>query len=126
MTQSQRSIGAIGGRIDWADLETVPLVDGITARSMSGAEISVTEFDLESGAVVPEHSHPNDEYGYVVAGDLHLWWGSDDLVLTAGESFFVPRDVSHRAVAGSAGCRLVECYGPPRLPVAPASPRSSS
>ena len=111
------------GPIDWAVVHDVDLVPGITARSRSGAQLSSTLFRLEPGAVVPEHSHPNEEFGYVIAGRLTVWCGDDGFDVGPGGSFFVAADQPHRAIASDAGCRLLECYSPPRIPTPPPTTR---
>lgn len=107
------------GPIDWALVADVDLVPSITARSRSGAQLSSTLFTLEPGAVVPEHSHPNEEFGYVIAGGITVWCGDDEFDVGPGGSFLVAADQAHRAVASNAGCELLECYSPPRVPTPP-------
>lgn len=96
------------------------LLPGITAAVSMGSQLSATLFLLEPGAVVPLHSHPNEEFGQIIKGSLELTWGTDTTVLQVGEAFLIPGGMPHAAVAGSDGCELLECYSPPRNP-APAS-----
>jgi quercetin dioxygenase-like cupin family protein len=114
----------LSGPVDWDGVDLAQLTPAITARSLAGEQLSTTLFTLAPGAVVPEHAHPNDEFGYVVEGSLRVWSGGDHFDVTAGGSFFVARDQPHRAVASDDGCRLLECYAPPRLPTAPPTTRN--
>lgn len=109
------------GPVDWSEVPNVDLVAGITARSHTGEQMSSTLFVLEPGAVVPEHSHPNEEFGYVVEGQLTVWCGDTEFDVEPGGSFFVAADQPHRAIASAAGCRLLECYAPPRVPTQPST-----
>lgn len=111
------------GPIDWLEPSSVDLVAGITARSFTGDQMSTTLFTLEPGAVVPEHAHPNEEFGYVVEGHLTVWCGDAEFDVEPGGTFFVAADQPHRAVASAAGCRLLECYAPPRVPTTPPTTR---
>lgn len=105
------------GVLDWSTLTGTPVAAQILARSLSGNEMSISLFDLEPGAIVPRHAHPNEEFGYVVRGDLRLTTGAlVDEPLMAGDSFFVSANDPHTAVAGPDGCQLLECYAPPRVP----------
>jgi quercetin dioxygenase-like cupin family protein len=107
------------GLVDWLEVPNVELVAGITARSQTGEQMSSTLFMLEPGAVVPEHAHPNEEFGYVVEGHLTVWCEDEQFDVGPGGSFFVAANQPHRAIASAAGCRLLECYAPPRLPTPP-------
>lgn len=113
------------GPTEWSDVTEARLTPAITARSLAGQQLSVTVFSLQPDAVVPEHAHPNDEFGYVIDGALRVWSGSDVYDVVAGGSFFVARDEPHRAVASARGCQLLECYAPPRVPAPPTQSRNS-
>ena len=121
MTSDQHSTES--GPIDWADVAAVDLVPGITARSRCGEQLSSTLFTLQPGAVVPEHAHPNEEFGYVIAGRLTVWYGDDGFDVGPGGSFFVAAGQPHRAIASDDGCQLLECYSPPRVPTPPPTTR---
>lgn len=114
-----------GTVLRWDDDDHAPMLPGIRAALAVGAQLSAASFALDPGAVVPEHSHPNEEFGQVVGGSLELRWtdgqGEHSAVLEAGEAFILPGGVRHAAVAGETGCRLLECYAPPRVPAAPSS-----
>lgn len=106
--------------IHWTLLEAPGPVPGITAATAQGAQLSAALFTLAPGAVVPEHSHDNEEFGQVIAGSLELRSDGGSASLEAGQAFLLPGGVPHAAVAGPQGCRLLECYAPPRTPAAPA------
>ncbi len=101
----------------WPQLEQQQPLAGITASVTSGSRLSAAMFLMEPGAVVPDHSHDNEEFGQVVKGSLQLTWGSETTILEAGEAFLLPAGVPHGARAGADGCELLECYAPPRNPI---------
>jgi len=74
-------------------------------------------FLMEPGAVVPDHSHDNEEFGQVLKGSLELTWGAETTTVETGEAFLLPAGVPHAARAGADGCELLECYAPPRNPI---------
>ncbi|HLH95555.1 MAG TPA: cupin domain-containing protein [Xanthobacteraceae bacterium] len=54
------------------------------------------EVGIEAGAVIPRHTHPGIESGYVVEGSLELPIdGQPTLMLKAGDGFQVPTAVPH-------------------------------
>jgi quercetin dioxygenase-like cupin family protein len=110
--------------VRWDDADTSALVPGITAATLAGTRLSATRFVLDPGADVPEHSHDSEEFGHVVRGGLELRCEGVTTTLREGDAFVVPGGVPHAARALDAGCELLECYTPPRVPAAPAAPSS--
>lgn len=112
--------------ISWEDLPQYGPIPGITGSVRMGDQLSAALFRLEPGAVVPRHQHPNEEFGQVLSGSLELEAGDESSSLVTGDSFLIPGNVPHAAVAGAEGCLLLECYAPPRNPFLPAEPGASS
>jgi quercetin dioxygenase-like cupin family protein len=78
-----------------------------------GKEIVIGTATLPAGSVIGYHTHPGDEAGYVLKGNLILkTQGQPDRVLKAGDSFFNPRGAVHSlAVApGSDGGMAVSAW----------------
>jgi quercetin dioxygenase-like cupin family protein len=65
-----------------------------------GKEIVIGTATLPAGSVIGYHTHPGDEVGYVLKGNL-IWktQGQPDRALKAGDSFFNPRGAVHSLVA---------------------------
>jgi unsaturated pyranuronate lyase len=107
----------------WPALPASRLLPGITVSLAQGERLSAALYSLDRGAVVPEHSHDNEEFGQVLAGSLELRWDGQTTTVAAGQGFLLPAGVPHGAVAGAGGCELLECYAPPRLPAPPPAGR---
>jgi quercetin dioxygenase-like cupin family protein len=116
----------VDASIDWSSLPVHAPIDGITGQVQLGAELSAALFQLSPEAVVPRHHHVNEEFGQVLEGSLELEVNTVVSRLTAGDSFLIPGNVPHAAVAGPEGCLLLECYAPPRNPFAPQDQGASS
>jgi len=101
----------------WAERDRREALPGITASVALGERLSAALFTLEPGAVVPEHTHDNEEFGQVISGSLELTTDGQTVTLGAGDGFLLPAGVRHGARAGAEGCELLECYAPPRDPV---------
>ncbi len=94
--------------------ENIEMAEGIVRRTLGTTdEAMLCEFRLRQGAVVPQHSHMNDQVGYVVSGKLEMTIAGETSVLGAGESYAVPGGVSHGAVALEE-CVLIDAFSPPR------------
>jgi quercetin dioxygenase-like cupin family protein len=65
-----------------------------------GKEIVIGTATLPTGSGIGYHTHPGDEAGYVLKGNLILKTrGQPDRALKAGDSFFNPRGAIHSLVA---------------------------
>ena len=99
----------------WTDLEAEPLAEGIRRRMLNGEKLMLAEIELDRGAVVPTHSHHNEQVSHVIEGRLRFVCGeNDDVVeLKAGEVLVIPSNVPHSAEALS-DCRVIDSFSPPR------------
>ena len=69
---------------------------------------------MEPGAVVAEHSHPNEQLGVVVEGSVSITAEGETREMVVGDAYVVPKDLPHRGVAGAEGVLLVETFVPIR------------
>ena len=63
-----------------------------------GAKTLCTEFRLAHGSVLPRHSHPHEQTGYLVRGALRFTIGNETFDAHAGDSWSIPGGVEHEAV----------------------------
>jgi len=78
-----------------------------------GANTLLTEFRLEQGAILPRHSHPHEQTGYLVAGRLELTIGDVTCLAEPGDSWCIPGGTPHHAHA-LADCVAIEVFSPVR------------
>ncbi len=88
--------------------------EGVLARAVHGREITMAVVDLDPNAVVAEHHHPNEQLGFILEGELTFTIGGETRRLEAGDTYVIPADVPHDAVAGPAGAKVVDVFSPPR------------
>lgn len=62
-----------------------------------GDNTLMAEFFLDKGAVLPMHSHPEEQTGYLVSGHMRLTIGGDMYDVRPGDSWLVPGNVTHGA-----------------------------
>lgn len=62
-----------------------------------GEKTLMTEFRLERGNQLPEHSHPHEQTGYLVKGHIILYIGPEKHDVESGDSWCIPCNVIHRA-----------------------------
>ncbi len=96
------------------DAEQIEMLAGIHRRTLGTTdEVMLCEFFLERGAVVPLHSHDNDQVGYVVYGRLEMTIGGQTRVLQPGDSYAIPGGIQHTARA-EVDTLIIDCFSPPR------------
>jgi len=83
----------------------------VSAKDTNGA-MCIFEFTGTGGG--PRHLHHHqDEWIYIVHGELDLEVGSEQRHMCAGESVFLPREVAHGwAATGDKPVRIVNVYQP--------------
>ena len=92
----------------------LPVLDKIRRKTLVyGPKTLLVEFRLEEGACLPLHAHPHEQIGYLVSGRLELTIGDVVQVAEPGDSWCIPGDVEHQAVA-HADCVAVEAFAPVR------------
>ncbi len=100
----------------WNDLEKERLNDRIGRRMITAERAMLTHVYLDRGAVVPMHSHENEQITYVLEGALRFWIRDEDsepIDVRAGEVLVLPSWVPHKAVALE-DTLDVDIFTPPR------------
>jgi quercetin dioxygenase-like cupin family protein len=89
--------------------------EGAQRRVLSyGGGMMLVEFRFESGVIAPIHSHPHQQVGYVVSGEIDLLMeGVERTRLTAGGSYYVAPNVRHGIIT-HAPTVLIDCFTPIR------------
>jgi len=63
--------------------------------------------------VVPMHSHPNEQCGYVISGKYRIHFLNYDSEIVAGDSYIIPANVEH-SIEIIEGGEVLDCFNPPR------------
>ena len=88
--------------IPWDSIPEEELNPLLRRRLITGEKGLLAHVYLDKGAVVPLHSHHNEQFTYVLEGALHFWIGDDEseeIVVHAGEVLHIPAHVPHKAEA---------------------------
>ncbi len=83
-----------------SDLEDRDLGGGIIMQPMGdGQNLNAFHWDLADGAVIPWHSHPNEQFGYIIKGGFDIKINDTEYQLGPGDSYYIPPDAMHTFVA---------------------------
>lgn len=85
----------------------------IGRQFVTGEGAMLARIVLEKGAVVPEHSHHNEQISYILEGALRFVVGGEEKVVRAGEVLIIPGNVPHSAEALERTVDL-DVFTPPR------------
>ncbi len=103
----------------WDDVPLETIKDGVTRRVFTGERMMIAHVHIDKGAIVPWHSHENEQLTYIVEGALRFWLGEEgsgdyqETVVSAGEVLFIPSNVPHKAEALEDTFDL-DVFNPPR------------
>lgn len=100
----------------WDEMEKEHVVAGIERRIVNGERMMLAHIYLKKGAVVPLHSHDNEQITYILEGALRFWIGdeeSEPIDVRAGEVLLIPSNVPHKAEALE-DTLDVDAFSPPR------------
>ena len=87
-----------------------PLID---RQFVSGERSMLAKIILRKGAVVPQHSHENEQITYLLEGALKFIVQEKEIVVRAGEVLVIPPHVPHSAEALE-DCVDLDIFCPPR------------
>ena len=100
----------------WADMEKEKVSDLLERRLITCERMMIAHVYLKKGAIVPKHSHENEQITYILEGALRFWIGedgSDELIVSAGEVLTIPSNIPHKAEALE-DTLDVDIFTPPR------------
>lgn len=91
-----------------------PTVPGVELKTLVwGEKSSLSAFHLAKGHILPRHSHPHEQLGYLISGHLRMTVGSEILDAYPGDSWCVPGGVEH-FVDVLEDCFVIEVFTPVR------------
>jgi quercetin dioxygenase-like cupin family protein len=89
--------------------------DGAQRRVLSyGGNLMLVQFTFDAGVSSWLHSHPHEQIGYVVSGEIDVFIeGHEPTCLAAGGSYYVSPDVKHNITTHTPTV-LIDCFTPVR------------
>ena len=100
----------------WDELPREELSQSIGRQLITGDGAMLAHVHLAKGAIVPKHSHHNEQFTYIVSGLLRFWIGEDEAEVVdvhAREVLHLPAHTPHKAEALEDTLDL-DIFTPPR------------
>jgi quercetin dioxygenase-like cupin family protein len=102
------------GFIPSQNVAQVEMLSGIHRRTMAITDaMMLCEILIERNAIVPDHSHENEQVGYVVYGKLELTIDGETRICDPGDSYAIPGGIVHGAKA-IVDTVVIDVFSPPR------------
>ncbi len=90
------------------------LFDDVTARTFWGEKMLMSLVDLPAHSVVPLHSHPHEQVGVLIEGEVTFTVGGEKRLLKTGDMWVIPGGVEHMVEAGEEPARALDIFSPVR------------
>ena len=100
----------------WDEIDLEKVTEMISRKIVTGDRQMVAQVYLKKGALVPQHSHHNEQITYILSGALHFWIGADrgrEVIVREGEVLHIPSNVPHEARALE-DTLDIDVFSPPR------------
>ena len=100
-------------RYDLATVEPRELVPGHHGKFIHSEHTTHVYWEIEEGAVLPEHSHPHEQIVNMIEGTYELVVAGEPHVLTVGDVLVIPGGAAHGGQARTR-CRILDVFSPVR------------
>ena len=99
--------------INYNTKKKITIFPGAHSAMEHSAQISYGCVSLDEGVIVPVHSHPHEQWTYIVEGQMEFTLNGETQLLQPGMGAFIASDVPHGAFAVTA-CKVIDVFTPVR------------
>lgn len=87
---------------------------GVNIHTLSGETMTISLVEFEPHATVEPHSHPHEQMGILLTGNLTFVIAGESHPVHAGGMWRIPGGVEHSAIAGSEAVQAIDIFHPVR------------
>lgn len=87
---------------------------GVRIRTLAGEKMMLSYVEFEPHAVVEMHSHPHEQMGLMLDGEMTFIIDGQEYLVRPGDMWKIPGGVEHKAIAGDAPVRALDVFHPVR------------
>ena len=87
---------------------------GVTIKPLAGDHVMLNYVEFTPHAEVPTHSHPHEQLGLLIEGELDLRIGDQERSLRPGDTYVIPSGVPHGARSGKSRALVLDVFYPLR------------
>ena len=94
--------------------EKVETWPGVVRQNMVwGDRLMIVVYHIDTGGMVPPHSHEHEQGGFVVKGELEWVIGEETSIVKVGDTYMIPSGVTHSARVIES-TEVIDVFSPPR------------
>ena len=90
------------------------LAEGVIANVFAGEKMTVSVVELAPSAVSPAPNHPEEQWGFLIAGSITRILDDEKVEMQPGDFWRTPGGVPHGLVTGPEGATVIDVFAPPR------------
>ena len=87
---------------------------GVDIHTVAGQQMMLSLVEFAPRAVVERHSHPHEQMGLLLEGELEFFVGEERYVARPGDMWRIPGGVEHRVIAGDQPAKALDVFHPIR------------
>jgi len=89
------------------------LVPGLTGYYRHGEQMTLGLIEIKAGISLAAHQHVHEQISYMIAGELRMMIGDEEVILKPGAVQLIPSNTVHSAIALT-DCQLIDVFNPVR------------
>lgn len=78
-----------------SDIKEREIVPGFKAKMVHSDHMTLVFWNIEAGATLPEHSHPNEQMTTVIRGKFEMTVNGETHIMERGSVFVIPSNAGH-------------------------------
>ena len=81
-------------------IKKIDMGEGVVRQDFAqGENLNVLHWNMADGSIVKMHSHPQEQFGFVIKGGFKMTVGDEKTELKAGDAYIIPPNVLHEFIA---------------------------
>lgn len=90
------------------------LQDGITTHIFFSKNIMISLAEIAPHTTSTVHSHPEEQWGFLLRGDCIRVQGQEEVAMKAGDFWYTPPNTPHGVRTGASSATIMDIFSPPR------------
>jgi quercetin dioxygenase-like cupin family protein len=96
------------------EAKPIHVLPGLIRKTLAqSTSMMICEFAFEADVEIPIHSHPHEQVGYLVYGQVEMTIDGKKFLLNKGDSYCAPSNVPHGAHTLQPSI-IIDTFSPPR------------
>ncbi|HER24941.1 MAG TPA: cupin domain-containing protein [Candidatus Atribacteria bacterium] len=97
------------------ELKAKKVLEDSNLRVVANTNTMVSFFEFgPNTTIMPEHKHPHEQTGVVIAGSVKMNIGGETKILKVGEGVVIPSNLEHEATPLEPGTKMIDFFYPIR------------